>query len=100
MRNRCGWSRRSGWTRIVENRLGIVAAAAGIDASNVHADEIALLPEDPDASRPRNCGPTSRGAGRDVGVVITDTQGRAWRLGVTDVAIGAAGRRGARGSAR
>ena len=42
-----------GRTKIVENRLGIVAAAAGVDASNVHADEIALLPLDPDASAAR-----------------------------------------------
>ena len=77
-------------TKIVENRLGIVAAAAGVDASNVHADEIALLPEDPDASAARLRADFAR-RGLDVGVVITDTQGRAWRLGVTDVAIGAAG---------
>ncbi|HYN73084.1 MAG TPA: coenzyme F420-0:L-glutamate ligase, partial [Nakamurella sp.] len=42
-----------GRTKIVENRLGIVAAAAGVDASNVHADEIAVLPTDPDASAAR-----------------------------------------------
>ncbi len=74
----------------MENRLGIVAAAAGVDASNVHADEIALLPVDPDASAARLRADLAR-RGVDVGVVITDTQGRAWRLGVTDVAIGAAG---------
>jgi coenzyme F420-0:L-glutamate ligase/coenzyme F420-1:gamma-L-glutamate ligase len=79
-----------GRTRIVENRLGIVAAAAGIDASNVHPDEIALLPADPDASAARLRAQFAR-RGLDIGVVITDTQGRAWRLGVTDVAIGAAG---------
>ena len=79
-----------GRTKIVENRLGIVAAAAGVDASNVHADEIALLPLDPDASAAGLRAALAR-RGIDVGVVITDTQGRAWRLGVTDVAIGAAG---------
>ena len=79
-----------GRTKIVENRLGIVAAAAGIDASNVRADEIALLPDDPDASA-RRLRAAFAARGVDVGVVITDTQGRAWRLGVTDVAIGAAG---------
>ena len=79
-----------GRTRIVENRLGIVAAAAGIDGSNVHADEIALLPVDPDESAARLRAEFA-GRGLDIGVVITDTQGRAWRLGVTDVAIGAAG---------
>ncbi len=79
-----------GRTKIVENRLGIVAAAAGIDASNVLADEIALLPADPDASAAR-LRAAFADRGLDVGVIVTDTQGRAWRLGVTDVAIGAAG---------
>jgi coenzyme F420-0:L-glutamate ligase len=79
-----------GRTKIVENHLGIVAAAAGIDASNVHADEIALLPVDPDASAAALVTEFAR-RGRRIGVVITDTQGRAWRNGVTDVAIGAAG---------
>ena len=79
-----------GRTRIVENRLGIVAAAAGIDASNVRGDEIALLPEDPDASAAALV--TAFAArGLRIGVVVTDTQGRAWRSGVGDVAIGAAG---------
>lgn len=79
-----------GRTKIVENHLGIVAAAAGIDASNVHTDEIALLPEDPDASA-RGLVTAFAARGRRVGVIVTDTQGRAWRSGVTDVAIGAAG---------
>ena len=79
-----------GRTKIVENRLGIVAAAAGIDASNVRADEIALLPEDPDASAEALVNAFAA-RGIRVGVVVTDTQGRAWRNGVTDVAIGAAG---------
>ncbi len=81
-----------GRTKIVENRLGIVAAAAGIDASNVRLDEIALLPQDPDASASAMVRYFAA-RGRRVGVVITDTQGRAWRNGVTDVAIGAAGLR-------
>lgn len=79
-----------GRTKIVENRLGIVAAAAGIDASNVHTDEIALLPEDPDASAEALVRAFAA-RGVRVGVIITDTQGRAWRGGVADVAIGAAG---------
>lgn len=79
-----------GRTKIVENRLGIVAAAAGIDASNVRLDEIALLPVDPDASAGALVDAFAT-RGLRVGVVITDTQGRAWRNGVTDVAIGAAG---------
>ncbi|MEO5834321.1 MAG: coenzyme F420-0:L-glutamate ligase [Nakamurella sp.] len=79
-----------GRTRIVENRLGLVAAAAGVDASNVRTDEIALLPLDPDASAQR-LRARFAAAGRDVAVLITDTQGRAWRNGVVDVTIGAAG---------
>ena len=79
-----------GRTKIVENRLGVVAAAAGVDASNVQVDEIALLPDDPDASA-RRLRADFAARGLDVGVVITDTQGRAWRLGVVDMAIGAAG---------
>ena len=79
-----------GRTKIVENKLGIVAAAAGIDASNVRLDEIALLPEDPDASAAALVAAFAANGIR-VGVVISDTQGRAWRNGVTDVAIGAAG---------
>lgn len=79
-----------GRTRIVENRLGLVAAAAGVDASNVRTDEIALLPLDPDASA-RGLRDRFAAAGLDVAVLITDTQGRAWRNGVVDVTIGAAG---------
>jgi coenzyme F420-0:L-glutamate ligase/coenzyme F420-1:gamma-L-glutamate ligase len=79
-----------GRTKIVENRLGIIAAAAGIDASNVRLDEIALLPVAPDASAAALVDAFAA-RGLRVGVVITDTQGRAWRNGVTDVAIGAAG---------
>lgn len=78
-------------TLITENRLGIVQAAAGVDGSNVAGDEIALLPEDPDASaRALRAGLRER-LGVHVGVVVTDTMGRAWRTGQTDVAIGAAG---------
>ncbi len=79
-----------GRTKIVENHLGIVAAAAGIDGSNVRRGEIALLPVDPDASAAAMVRAFAA-RGRRVGVVITDTQGRAWRHGVTDMAIGAAG---------
>ncbi|MGI8417169.1 MAG: coenzyme F420-0:L-glutamate ligase [Nakamurella sp.] len=79
-----------GKTKIVQNHLGLVAAAAGIDASNVHADEIALLPTDPDGSAAVLV-QAFAARGVRIGVVITDTQGRAWRAGVTDVAIGAAG---------
>jgi coenzyme F420-0:L-glutamate ligase/coenzyme F420-1:gamma-L-glutamate ligase len=80
-----------GVTRIVENRLGIVQAAAGVDASNVPDGHVLLLPVDPDASaRALVAGIAERLSVR-VGVVISDTLGRAWRLGQTDAAIGAAG---------
>lgn len=80
---------QKGRTKIVENRLGIVAAAAGVDTSNVRPGEIALLPRDPDASAAAIAAAFAQ-RGRHIGVLITDTQGRTWRRGVTDVAIGAA----------
>ncbi len=85
-------TRRSpaGLTRIVENRLGIVQAAAGVDASNVPPGHVLLLPVDPDASA-RRLAQGFRERGARVGVVIADTLGRPWRIGQTDVAIGAAG---------
>ena len=82
---------RRGPTTIVRNRLGLTMAAAGIDSSNVAAGHVVLLPEDPDASaRGIRTGVRHR-TGRNVGVVVTDTAGRAWREGQTDIAIGAAG---------
>ena len=78
-------------TLITENRLGIVQAASGVDGSNVETDEIALLPEDPDGSAAALVGELRRRTGARVAVVVTDTMGRAWRTGLTDVAIGAAG---------
>ena len=80
-----------GVTRIVENRLGIVGAAAGVDASNTPAGTVLLLPEDPDASARTLCDAWRERFGVRIGVLITDTLGRAWRQGQTDVAIGAAG---------
>lgn len=80
-----------GDTRIVENRWGQVMAAAGVDASNTADGEILLLPADPDASARALCVAVRATTGARVGVVITDTFGRAWREGQTDVAIGAAG---------
>ncbi|HMC70781.1 MAG TPA: coenzyme F420-0:L-glutamate ligase, partial [Mycobacteriales bacterium] len=80
-----------GDTRIVQTRHGFVLAAAGVDASNVPAGWVALLPEDPDASaRQLRAGLQSR-LGVDVAVIVTDTFGRPWRNGLVDVAIGAAG---------
>ncbi|QBJ95346.1 coenzyme F420-0:L-glutamate ligase [Rhodococcus sp. ABRD24] len=82
---------RKGRTLITENRLGIVQAASGIDGSNVDASELALLPEDPDGSA-RKLREELRGRlGIDVAVVVTDTMGRAWRIGQTDAAIGSSG---------
>ncbi|MFR9731029.1 coenzyme F420-0:L-glutamate ligase [Saccharopolyspora sp. MS10] len=80
-------------TLITRNRLGIVQAASGVDASNVALDRIALLPEDPDASARRLRAGLAERLGVEVGVVITDTMGRSWRHGQTDAAIGAAGLR-------
>ena len=82
---------RRGRTLIVVGKLGIVQAAAGIDGSNVRRDELALLPADPDASAARLRADLADRLGVDVAVVVTDTLGRAWRMGQTDVAIGSAG---------
>ncbi len=80
-----------GTTRIVENRLGMVLAAAGVDASNTPEGVVLLLPQDPDASALRLCSALRERFGLSVGVLVTDTLGRPWRAGQTDVAIGAAG---------
>lgn len=80
-----------GPTRIVETRHGLVLASAGVDASNVAADTIALLPVDPDASAAGLRAGIAARLGVDVAVVVTDTAGRPWRRGLTDMAIGVAG---------
>ncbi|MEV7972958.1 coenzyme F420-0:L-glutamate ligase [Cellulomonas sp. NPDC089187] len=80
-----------GVTRIVENRLGLVMAAAGVDASNTAEGTVLLLPVDPDGTARRLRGALSARFGIRLGVVITDTAGRTWRQGQTDLAIGAAG---------
>jgi coenzyme F420-0:L-glutamate ligase/coenzyme F420-1:gamma-L-glutamate ligase len=82
---------RRGPTRIVETRHGFVMAAAGVDASNTPAGTVLLLPEDPDASARRIRDGLCEILGVRVGVIVTDTFGRPWREGLTDVAIGAAG---------
>jgi len=76
---------------IVETRHGFVMAAAGIDASNVPAGHVALLPQDPDESARRIRAGLRANPGVDVAVVVSDTMGRPWRDGVVDTAIGAAG---------
>ncbi|MCF3182985.1 coenzyme F420-0:L-glutamate ligase [Streptomyces polychromogenes] len=82
---------RRGTLRIVENRQGLVMAAAGVDASNTEPGTVLLLPEDPDASAATLRDGLRALLSVDVGVVVTDTFGRPWRAGLTDVAIGAAG---------
>ena len=82
---------RRGPTAIVRNRLGLTMAAAGIDNSNVPAGSVALLPLDPDASARGIRTSVRVRTARNVAVVVTDTAGRAWREGQTDIAIGAAG---------
>jgi coenzyme F420-0:L-glutamate ligase/coenzyme F420-1:gamma-L-glutamate ligase len=80
-----------GVTRIVENPQGLVMAAAGVDASNAPDGVVLLLPEDPDASARALAAGLRSTTGKHLGVLITDTLGRAWREGQTDAAIGAAG---------
>ena len=77
---------------IAETRHGFVCASAGVDASNApEPDSVVLLPEDPDASAARLRDGLRDLAGAEVGVIVSDSFGRAWRQGTTDVAIGAAG---------
>jgi coenzyme F420-0:L-glutamate ligase / coenzyme F420-1:gamma-L-glutamate ligase len=82
---------RRGPTRIVETRHGLVLAAAGVDSSNTAPGTVVLLPEDPDGSARRLRKALGERLGIKVGVVVTDTMGRPWRVGQTDTAIGAAG---------
>ncbi|MEV5550259.1 coenzyme F420-0:L-glutamate ligase [Streptomyces sp. NPDC052309] len=82
---------RRGTLRIVENRQGLVMAAAGVDASNTPSGTVLLLPRDPDASARAIRDGLRDALGVEVGVVVTDTFGRPWRSGLTDAAIGAAG---------
>ncbi|MEV0713584.1 coenzyme F420-0:L-glutamate ligase [Asanoa sp. NPDC050611] len=82
---------RRGQTRIVQTHHGFVMASAGIDASNVDRAHLVLLPKDPDASARALRTTLRERHGLDVAVVISDTMGRPWRNGLTDVALGAAG---------
>ena len=82
---------RRGPLKIVETRHGWVTAAAGIDASNVAADALVLLPADADASARALRTRLAELLGVRVAVVVSDTFGRTWRDGLSDVAIGAAG---------
>jgi len=82
---------RRGASVIAQNRNGLVLAAAGVDASNVRPDEIALLPLDPDASAAALRRRLHDLTGRRVAVVVSDTLGRPWRVGQVDQAIGVSG---------
>ena len=83
--------RRVGEMVISETRHGFVCANAGVDASNVEDGTVALLPVDPDASARRIRSRLQHLLGVDVGVIVSDTFGRPWRIGQTDIAIGVAG---------
>lgn len=84
---------RRGPTQIVRTRHGLTLAAAGVDASNVSAGSVLVLPEDPDADAADLRTELARRTGLALAVVVSDTAGRAWRIGQTDQAIGAAGLR-------
>jgi coenzyme F420-0:L-glutamate ligase/coenzyme F420-1:gamma-L-glutamate ligase len=82
---------RRGDLLIAETRHGLICANAGVDASNVEAGVLSLLPEDPDASAAALRDALETALGADIAVVVTDTFGRPWREGVVNVAIGCAG---------
>ncbi len=83
--------RRRGDLVITETRHGFICANAGVDLSNVADGTAALLPDDADRSARGIRAGLRSSLGVDVGVIVSDTFGRAWRRGVTDVAIGCAG---------
>jgi coenzyme F420-0:L-glutamate ligase / coenzyme F420-1:gamma-L-glutamate ligase len=83
--------RRRGELIISETKHGFVCANAGIDMSNVEAGWALLLPDDPDRSARRVRDGLRARAGVEVAVIVSDTFGRAWRRGLTDVALGCAG---------
>ena len=82
---------RRGETRIIRTYGGLTIAAAGIDRSNVSAESILLLPRDADASAAELHQRLVAATGRRLGVVVSDTAGRPWRMGQTDHAIGICG---------
>jgi coenzyme F420-0:L-glutamate ligase/coenzyme F420-1:gamma-L-glutamate ligase len=83
--------RRRGSLRITQTSHGFINANAGVDLSNADDGTAVLLPKDPDRSARRLRADVKRRRGVEVAVVITDTFGRVWRNGVTDVALGCAG---------
>ena len=82
---------RSDRVLITETRHGFVSANSGVDHSNVGAGKLALLPLDPDASAKRIRERLVERTGAQVGVIVSDTFGRPWRLGIVNVALGVAG---------
>jgi coenzyme F420-0:L-glutamate ligase/coenzyme F420-1:gamma-L-glutamate ligase len=82
---------RRGPTTIVQTHHGFVMASAGIDASNVDASQLVLLPKDPDRSAADLRAALRERHGLDVAVIISDTTGRPWRNGLTDIALGCSG---------
>ncbi len=85
--------RRRGTLRITETSHGFINANAGVDLSNADQGTAVLLPKDPDRSARRLRSEIARRTGVEVATLITDTFGRVWRQGVTDVALGSAGLR-------
>jgi coenzyme F420-0:L-glutamate ligase/coenzyme F420-1:gamma-L-glutamate ligase len=85
------WTGPHGRTVISRTRHGFVLAAGGVDASNTEPGTLVLLPDDPDGSARGLRAALQAALGVNVGVVVSDTMGRAWRIGQTDAAIGAAG---------
>jgi coenzyme F420-0:L-glutamate ligase / coenzyme F420-1:gamma-L-glutamate ligase len=83
--------RKGGAALIVETHHGFICANAGVDASNVGLGQVALLPRDPDASARKIRAEIEQHAGVAPGVIISDSFGRAWRLGTVDIAVGVAG---------
>ncbi|HEY5437459.1 MAG TPA: coenzyme F420-0:L-glutamate ligase [Acidimicrobiales bacterium] len=83
--------RRRGPLRITETHHGFINANAGIDLSNTEDGTAVLLPKDPDRTARRFRAELKRRTAVEVAVIITDTFGRVWRQGVTDVALGSAG---------
>lgn len=83
--------RSGGRALIVETRHGFICANAGVDQSNVGLRSVALLPEDPDRSAREIRAAITRRTGKKPAVIVSDSFGRAWRLGTVDVAIGIAG---------
>ena len=83
--------RRRGTLRITESHHGFISANAGIDLSNTADGTAVLLPKEPDRSARRFRAELRRRRNVDVAVIVTDTFGRVWRQGVTDIALGSAG---------